>query len=451
MAVTPTDRESPFELEELFLSITDAKGIIRASNDVFVRVSRYPEERMIGKAHNLIRHPDMPRSVFRLVWDNLHAGRAVAGYVKNMAADGAYYWVMATLIPAGDGYLSVRLKPSSPVFPLVQEIYARTLAHERELADGGMRPREVAVEALPFLLDQVRQAGFADYDAFARHVLPLEIRSRETALAAAGHRPPALTGPMSRPLGDACTDLDRLFAGVEVFAAAAATLQQSTAFIHRLADAVDRNALNGLIAARRLTVGGATLAVVADRMSHCAGSIATAVGLFTDDVTPTMAALRNLEYRIALLKGQVDMAIVSALELETATHEPQVRARRETSLTVLLDSLTDHIDELADALTGLGRHLRSLERGAERIDSALAMLGALHMAGRIEARHVTGSEAFTVLFDRVREQLAEADSHMRAVADAVVTAMATRSDTATLRTAFNEARGRLGVDAALAA
>lgn len=443
MAVTPTDRESPFELEELFLSITDAKGIIRASNDVFVRVSRYPEERMIGKAHNLIRHPDMPRSVFRLVWDNLHAGRAAAGYVKNMAADGAYYWVMATLIPAGDGYLSVRLKPTSPAFALVQEVYARTLAHEHELARAGMRPRDVAVEAIPFLLEQVQQAGFADYDAFARHVLPLEIRAREEALAASGYRPPACTGRLSHPLNDASLSLDELFARVEVFADAASTLSESTGFIRRLAGSVDRNALNGLIAARRLTAGGATLAVVADRMSRCAGSIAEAVAAFTDDVDPAMSALHDLEYRIALLKAQVDMSIVSALELETVEHEPPVRARREMSLSVLLESLTGHIDELGDALNDLGGHLRALERGTERIGSALNMLGALHMAGRIEARHVHGAGAFTVLFDRVREQLAQADVHMSAVTDAVTKAMGTRSDTSALRAACASARTEL--------
>ena len=109
-AVQPCDRESPFEIDELFFSTTDRKGVITFGNDVFVRVSGHPRERLIGAPHNVIRHPDMPRAVFRLLWDYVLAGRSVVAYVKNMAADGAYYWVLALVTPIRGGFLSVRLK-----------------------------------------------------------------------------------------------------------------------------------------------------------------------------------------------------------------------------------------------------------------------------------------------------------------------------------------------------
>ena len=79
------------------------------------------------------------------------------------------------------------------------------------------------------------------------------------------------------------------------------------------------------------------------------------------------------------------------------------------------------------------------------------MLDTLHMAGRIEAQHVGDAQAFTVLFDRVRQQLSEADAHMDAVGDAVAKAMATRSDTTALRSAIAQARARVGAQVAIAA
>ena len=120
----PTDQISPFAIDELFFSRTDQKGIIRSGNDVFVRVSRWDEADLVGAPHNVIRHPDMPRAVFRLLWDTLGAGQPIAAYVKNMARDGAYYWVMAAVVPWGDGYLSVRMKPTGPL-PLPREMIVR--------------------------------------------------------------------------------------------------------------------------------------------------------------------------------------------------------------------------------------------------------------------------------------------------------------------------------------
>ena len=68
-----TAAEQPFEIDELFFSATDRKGIITSGNSVFVRVSDYSREELVGRAHNLVRHPDMPRAVFQILWDYLEA------------------------------------------------------------------------------------------------------------------------------------------------------------------------------------------------------------------------------------------------------------------------------------------------------------------------------------------------------------------------------------------
>ena len=119
-SAAPIDRESELAVDELFISVTDRKGIIRLGNDVFVRVSKFAREELVGQPHNVIRHPDMPRCVFQALWDFLAAGKSVAAYVKNKAKDGSYYWVMAVVVPARDGYASVRLKPTTPLLAKVE-------------------------------------------------------------------------------------------------------------------------------------------------------------------------------------------------------------------------------------------------------------------------------------------------------------------------------------------
>jgi aerotaxis receptor len=102
---TTTATEHRVADTDLFFSITDAKGIIRSGNRAFERISGYPLGELVGRAHNVVRHPGMPRAAFRVMWETLQAGEPAAAYVCNRAADGGFYWVMATIAPIGDGFL----------------------------------------------------------------------------------------------------------------------------------------------------------------------------------------------------------------------------------------------------------------------------------------------------------------------------------------------------------
>jgi aerotaxis receptor len=82
---------------ELIISRTDLKGIITYVNDTFAEISGYTPEELIGKAHNIVRHPDMPSSAFADVWETIKAGNTWKGYIKNMRKDRGYYWVEAEI------------------------------------------------------------------------------------------------------------------------------------------------------------------------------------------------------------------------------------------------------------------------------------------------------------------------------------------------------------------
>ena len=125
--------ESRFEFNELFFSRTDESGIIKFGNSVFQRVSVYEWDELLNKPHKIIRNPDTPRAVFRLLWDSIKSGSPIGAYVKNRAKDGRYYWVFAIVTPVEGGY--GKGKPQR----------GRCQAHARQSL-GGLHARGAAVD-----------------------------------------------------------------------------------------------------------------------------------------------------------------------------------------------------------------------------------------------------------------------------------------------------------------
>lgn len=136
-AVRPTGAERFFGEDEIIVTKTDTKGHITYVNEVFVRVSGYSEQESLGAPHSLIRHPDMPRCVFKLLWDTIEDGREIFAYVLNLAKDGAHYWVFAHVTPTFDAagrivaYHSNRRSPAIDAVRQVDGIYKALLAEER--------------------------------------------------------------------------------------------------------------------------------------------------------------------------------------------------------------------------------------------------------------------------------------------------------------------------------
>ena len=82
---------------ELIVSRTDLKGIITYANDTFAEISGYEVDELIGKAHNIVRHPDMPKSIFKELWLDLQTKGSWNGVVKNKRKDDGFYWVYAEI------------------------------------------------------------------------------------------------------------------------------------------------------------------------------------------------------------------------------------------------------------------------------------------------------------------------------------------------------------------
>ncbi len=151
--IVPTGTIREFGSEEIIVSKTDLKGIIRYTNEVFSRVAGYSREELIGSPHSLIRHPDMPGGVFRYLWQRIESGHEVFALVKNLCKDGAGYWVLAHVTPSFDraghivGYHSNRRRPEHGWISAIEPLYARM----RAIESGHQRPAvaaEASLEAL---------------------------------------------------------------------------------------------------------------------------------------------------------------------------------------------------------------------------------------------------------------------------------------------------------------
>lgn len=165
--IAATGKEVTFGAEEIIVSKTDLTGRITYANDVFLRVAGYAEDEVLGQPHNFIRHPDMPRCVFKLLWDSIQSGREIFAYVVNLTKSGDEYWVFAHVTPSLDasgrvvGFHSNRRCPDRAQIARIRPLYAALVDEERR------HPRKVdAVEASRQLLERTISETHRSYDEF---------------------------------------------------------------------------------------------------------------------------------------------------------------------------------------------------------------------------------------------------------------------------------------------
>lgn len=154
--------ELSFGPEEFIVSKTDLNGKITYCNDLFIKISGYSESELIDQPHNILRHPDMPAVVFKLLWERIRAGKEIFAYVKNKTKHGDFYWVFAHVTPSFDAnlkitnYHSVRRKPKETALSIIKPLYVSLLQKEKS---GGVKASE---EVLMHLL----QSKGVSYDQF---------------------------------------------------------------------------------------------------------------------------------------------------------------------------------------------------------------------------------------------------------------------------------------------
>lgn len=158
----PKNHEVFFKQDSIIVSKTDTKGKITYCNTTFINVSGYSESELLGKPHSIVKHPDMPRSIFKLLWETIKDKREINAYVKNLCKDGSFYWAFANVTPSFDdnnnimGYFSVRRRPKKESVVFIEDIYKKLLAIEQ---------RQGMEAAYTFLHNFIEQKG-TTYEQF---------------------------------------------------------------------------------------------------------------------------------------------------------------------------------------------------------------------------------------------------------------------------------------------
>ncbi|MBL4802697.1 MAG: PAS domain-containing protein [Emcibacter sp.] len=166
-SVAPIDEENKFGIDEIIVSKTDIKGKLTYANDVFCRLSEMTTREVIGQPHSIIRHPDMPRAIFKLLWDTIQTGTEIFAYVKNMSKTGRYYWVIAHVTPSFDedgqvnGYHSNRRYPQPNGLKVICDLYKTLQDEEKKHANS-----KEGLDASTALLDNILDEQGKSYSEF---------------------------------------------------------------------------------------------------------------------------------------------------------------------------------------------------------------------------------------------------------------------------------------------
>jgi len=164
--IVPNNRSKLMNNDDFIVSKTDLKGNITYCNEVFIKYSGYSENELLGKPHNIIRHPDMPKVIFHLLWERIKNKQEIFAYVNNLSADGSNYWVYANVTASVDskdnviGYYSVRRKPTDSALKQIDTLYKTLLEKEKK---GGL---DVSKKYLNDLLENKE----VSYDEFVNYL-----------------------------------------------------------------------------------------------------------------------------------------------------------------------------------------------------------------------------------------------------------------------------------------
>lgn len=148
--------------DDFIVSKTDLKGRLTYVNKIFIEMGEYSEAELLGKPHSIVRHPSMPKAIFKLLWELVQKGDEIFAFVVNKTKNGNDYWVFANVTPSLDengktvGYYSVRRKPNAAALEFIKTLYGKMLDAERS---GGLDASN------KILTDLLNEKG-VDYNEF---------------------------------------------------------------------------------------------------------------------------------------------------------------------------------------------------------------------------------------------------------------------------------------------
>lgn len=429
------DESREFDISEMFMSLTDRRGVIENGNSVFARVSGYELSEMIGKPHNMIRHPDTPRAVFKLLWDYLLSGRPVAAYVKNRASDGRYYWVLALARPAKSGFISVRLKPSSPTFEKVKEIYSEMIRIEKTQGDRGDERKAGMEASTEFLVKTLRDHGHS-YDSFIGQCLIDELTLRSRALSGRvmkyqtsldqliSKKEDAYSeyyklGKFASDCKDIFNNLVNLFSRLSYFQSLQKQTDESIEKTKSLTEGFSLTGLNMVIQCNKMGDSGKGLGVIAHQLGVSSVSISNAMSNLekSSDSATDLIGMGVLNISSSLLYAEmVNQYLAEMFDAKTLSQQ-------EVSLVeTLYDAFSVSAKAGIEAFTKLAPILDEFDSQLERLHRLMLTLDFAQVRGLVESARMADRDKVDHMLSGIRDVAPEAKVYIEKLANKLLMA-----------------------------
>jgi PAS domain S-box-containing protein len=164
----PTGKELKLHPKDMLVSKTDSKGIITYGNSKFVEISGYKESELINTPHNILRHPDMPKAIFYLMWESIKKGHNIMAVVKNLSKSGDHYWVTTDFEIQRNkegkirNYIAFRYPASNNIIKTIEPLYGKMLEIEKT---HGM---DASIEYLEAFLEEKKMSYNQYIDELAK-------------------------------------------------------------------------------------------------------------------------------------------------------------------------------------------------------------------------------------------------------------------------------------------
>ncbi len=415
------DKERPFKYNELFFSITDPKSNIIYANDVFIRISGYQTDEIVGELHKIIRHPDMPRSVFKIFWDHLNENKPVAAYVKNLAKNGAYYWVMALAYPCEEGYMSIRLKPGSLLFDKTKKLYQETLRYEKK-REQELGKRKGMYRSEEFLLQVLRDEGYDSYDEFMWDALEQEMRNREVELSKRNFDFFEQAQNVPIHLKKLQTVLGKLFARLESLSELHDILLEHSDYMLKLSRSILLLSINAQVSSAKLEDTDDSITVVAENMGMQTQKGEEQLLEIQKIVKELNQLLRSLNFDIISSKLQVEMtnSFLDELDGDSDSDDFNQEIMGEKAISLLYCGFVPKVKSIRENVRQLPRYIRNLRSQVNEIDKFLQVLRYIHTTGKIEVSKMTEKgNSFKTTFQDLIAEVKSAQKRLDELSDVI--------------------------------
>lgn len=295
------EAEVRFPADKILVSATDQRGVITFASDSFCEVAGYTNDELMGAPHKIVRHPDMPKGIFYLVWETLKAGRPVCAYVKNKTKSGGFYWVLAVMTLTENGYLSSRIRPETELFDKTKKIYAELLQEEAK----GLTPEQSAAK----FKEMIAEEGFASLEAYSGFALNAEFKHRDRI----------------------SSELVQSFASMDELELLIRDMQGLVDNIEQGFERVRGEPVNLRILAGRLEGAGAALGTISQNYDAMAKEMHGLVGRLHDPETGALQQMHAavLHGRAILQSSQLFDEACKAVQLQDNCSTKDIRALQE--------------------------------------------------------------------------------------------------------------------------